>query len=151
MGFYYVAPLLGASLSPIIGGGLTSAFTWRGAFWFCTIDGGAVFLSFLLLFKDTYRCERSLTYQNVVKAKLREVAQKKSVEAAKAEFGSDDTGFGSSQNASKDLEKQDITAIEASKIVPEVRLGLRDINPFTPMLLTIRRTYNIFMLLASGT
>lgn len=82
---------------------------------------------------------------------MREVAQKKSVEAAKAEFGSDDTGFGSSQNASKDLEKQDITAIEASKIVPEVRLGLRDINPFTPMLLTIRRTYNIFMLLASGT
>ncbi|KAE9397721.1 MFS general substrate transporter [Gymnopus androsaceus JB14] len=149
MGFYYVAPLLATSLAPIIGGGLTSAFTWRGAFWFCTIDGGAAFLSFLLLFKDTYRCERSLTYQNVLKARLREAARKKALRAEQAELDSPGGNL-PHENTAKDLEKQDITVTEASEIIPQVKLGLRDINPFTPLLLTIRRTYNVFMILASG-
>jgi len=64
--------------------------------------------------------------------------------------GEDTRGDSAHENSTQDLEKQDITVTEASKIIPEVKLGLRDINPFTPMLLTIRRTYNVFMLLASG-
>ncbi|KIK51636.1 hypothetical protein GYMLUDRAFT_50454 [Collybiopsis luxurians FD-317 M1] len=151
MGMYYVAPLLGASLAPLIGGGLTSAFTWRGPFYFLTILGGSVFLSFLLLFRDTYRKERSLTYQNVLKQKLRDVNRKKMLEREKTEHDSDVTGASlPPEEPTKDIEKQAITADDVSKIVPEIKLGLRDINPFKPLLLTLRRPYNMVMLLISG-
>ncbi|KAF5390829.1 hypothetical protein D9757_004556 [Collybiopsis confluens] len=152
MGLYYVAPLLGASLSPLIGGGLTSAFTWRGAFYFLAILGGAVMLSFIF-FRDTFRSERSLTYQHVLKAKLKEIARKRVMEREKVECGSD--GYGSlpedGANGTKDLENQDIiTAEDVSGLIPQIKIGLRDINPCRPLLLTLRRTYNIYMLFVSG-
>ncbi|KAI6027562.1 vacuolar DHA amino acid exporter [Pisolithus microcarpus] len=65
VGVYYCAPLLGPSLGPIIGGVLTQAFSWRAVFWFLVIWGGVIFSAFLALFKDTFRRERSLTYQNL--------------------------------------------------------------------------------------
>ncbi|KAI0941665.1 hypothetical protein AcW1_003491 [Taiwanofungus camphoratus] len=51
MGIYYCAPLLGPSLGSIIGGALTQGFNWRATFWFL----------------DSFRRERSLTYQLVLK------------------------------------------------------------------------------------
>ena len=62
MGIYYSAPLLGPSLGPILGGALTQAFSWRATFWFLAIFVGLCFLSFIP-FRDTFRRERSLTYQ----------------------------------------------------------------------------------------
>ncbi|KAF5363097.1 hypothetical protein D9757_012043 [Collybiopsis confluens] len=150
MGLYYVAPLLGASLAPLIGGGLTSAFTWRGPFYFLAILGGAVLLSFVF-FRDTYRSERSLTYQHVLKAKLREIARKRAMEREKVERASDGTGsLPEDGNGARDLENQDITAEDVSGLIPQIKIGLRDINPYRPLLLTLRRTYNIYMLLVSG-
>lgn len=58
MGIYYIAPLLGPSLGSLLGGALTTAFDWRGPFYFLTIMGGIVFMSFALVFKDTFRLER---------------------------------------------------------------------------------------------
>jgi hypothetical protein len=46
---------------------LTSAFNWRAIFWFLSIVSGLSLLSFVLFFRDTFRRERSLTYQNVIK------------------------------------------------------------------------------------
>ncbi|KAF5370952.1 hypothetical protein D9757_009884 [Collybiopsis confluens] len=123
MGLYYVAPLLGASLAPLIGGGLT----------------------------NTYRSERSLTYQHVLKAKLREIARKRAMEREKVERASDGTGsLPEDVNGARDLENQDITAEDVSGLIPQIKIGLRDINPYRPLLLTLRRTYNIYMLLVSG-
>lgn len=76
MGVYYMAPLMGPCLGPIIGGVLTSAFGWRSAFWFLVIVSGLSLASFLFLFKDTFRKERSLTYQNVLRHRLKEQARK---------------------------------------------------------------------------
>jgi len=39
MGLFYIAPLLGPSLGSIFGGVFTTAFTWRGPFYFLTIVG----------------------------------------------------------------------------------------------------------------
>ncbi|KAM5540918.1 hypothetical protein V8D89_005562 [Ganoderma adspersum] len=66
MGIYYSAPLLGPSLGPILGGVLTQAFNWRATFWFIATFVGACFLLFIP-FKDTYRRQRSLTYQAALK------------------------------------------------------------------------------------
>ncbi|KIK69879.1 hypothetical protein GYMLUDRAFT_151027 [Collybiopsis luxurians FD-317 M1] len=145
MGIYYIAPLLGPSVGSILGGGLTTAFTWRGPFYFLTIMGGVVFLSFLLVFKDTFRRERSLTYQNALKERLKESTMKKERHSDKGTnvlpLSHDDTG--------KDPEKQEITA-EVAQVIPDIQLGLSDVNPIKPMAIILRRTYNIFMLVASG-
>ncbi|KAJ3805247.1 vacuolar DHA amino acid exporter [Lentinula lateritia] len=135
MGIYYIAPLLGPSLGSISGGGLTTAFTWRGPFYFLAIMGGVVFMSFLLFFSDTFRRERSHTYQSVLKARLKEARTKKNVGVEEID-------------AAQDIEKQDV--LSKPIVTPEVKLGLVDVNPFRPMAFILRRKYNLFMLTASG-
>ncbi|KAF9062176.1 vacuolar DHA amino acid exporter [Rhodocollybia butyracea] len=142
MGIYYIAPLLGPSVGSILGGVLTTAFTWRGPFWFLTIMGGVVFMSFLLFFPDTFRHERSLTYQNVMKARLRE-------SKAKDSFAEEKAGRESPAHDEHDLEKQEIPVV-APEVVPEIKLGLTDVNPFKPMAIILSRKYNLCMLSASG-
>jgi len=71
MGIYYIAPLLGPSIGPILGGVLTTGLHWRAIFWFLAIVAGATCLCFVFFFHDTFRRERSLTYQNVLKQRLR--------------------------------------------------------------------------------
>lgn len=139
MGIYYIAPLLGPSLGSILGGGLTTAFTWRGPFYFLAIMGGVVFMSFLLFFRDTFRHERSHTYQSVLKARLKEAGPKKNV-------GVEDID---ADNAAQDIEKQEVSSKPV--VAPDVKLGLVDVNPFRPMAFILRRKYNLFMLTASGT
>jgi hypothetical protein len=46
---------------------LTSAFNWRAIFWFLSIISSLNLLSFILFFCDTFRRERSLSYQTVIK------------------------------------------------------------------------------------
>ncbi|KAJ3880099.1 MFS general substrate transporter [Lentinula edodes] len=138
MGIYYIAPLLGPSLGSILGGGLTTAFTWRGPFYFLAIMGGVVFMSFLLFFRDTFRHERSHTYQSVLKARLKEAGTKKNVGVENID----------ADNAAQDIEKQEVSSKPV--VAPEVKLGLVDVNPFRPMAFILRRKYNLFMLTASG-
>ncbi|KAF7799395.1 hypothetical protein EIP86_010627 [Pleurotus ostreatoroseus] len=66
MGIYYCAPLLGPSLGPIIGGALTQGFNWRATFYFLAAFTGLCVVAFVF-FKDTFRRERSLTYQQVLR------------------------------------------------------------------------------------
>jgi MFS family permease len=66
MGIFYAAPLLRPALGPILLGGsliLSQAFNWRASFYFLLICGAVTFLSSLILFKDTYGRECSLTYR----------------------------------------------------------------------------------------
>jgi multidrug resistance protein len=48
MGYFYLGPLCGPLLAPIIGGAITAKWGWRGTQWFCVILGGVmtVFITF---------------------------------------------------------------------------------------------------------
>ena len=58
----------------MFGGVLTSAFNWRAIFWFLSIISGLSLLSFVLFFRDTFRRERSLSYQTVIKQRRKAAA-----------------------------------------------------------------------------
>ena len=53
---------------------MTSAFSWRAIFWFLSIISGLSLLSFILFFRDTFRRERSLNYQTVIKQRRKAAA-----------------------------------------------------------------------------
>ncbi|KAL0062974.1 hypothetical protein AAF712_010105 [Marasmius tenuissimus] len=148
MGIYYMAPLLGPSLGPILGGGLTSGFSWRGPFYFLAIVAGLVCLSFLLLFKDTFRRERSLTYQRALKHRLREEMHKapEVKEGQKSQPQTKETPTTGTANDS-DLEKQQERVKES---LPSIKLTLMDISPVRPLWDVVRRPNNFCILLASG-
>ncbi|EXJ80118.1 hypothetical protein A1O1_08260 [Capronia coronata CBS 617.96] len=48
MGVFYLGPLCGPGIAPIIGGALTGALGWRSTMWFLVIFGGVLF--FLIFF-----------------------------------------------------------------------------------------------------
>ncbi|KAK1220331.1 hypothetical protein PQX77_016926 [Marasmius sp. AFHP31] len=148
MGIYYMAPLLGPSLGPILGGALTSGFSWRGPFYFLAIVAGLVCLSFLLFFKDTFRRERSLTYQRALKHRLREEMHRapEIKEGQKSEPQTKETPTSGKANDS-DLEKQQERVKES---LPNIKLTLMDISPVRPLWDVVRRPNNFCILLASG-
>ncbi|KAG6909237.1 hypothetical protein DXG01_001419 [Tephrocybe rancida] len=124
MGIYYIAPLLGPSIGPILGGGLTTGLGWRAIFWFLTIVGGSICVLFVVAFRDTFRKERSLTYQNVLRQRLYEAHDEMRVH------------------------KSDVEKIAIPEVV--VTLSLKDVNPFKPIFLVLRRMNNVVILFASG-
>ncbi|KAG1908747.1 vacuolar DHA amino acid exporter [Suillus fuscotomentosus] len=148
MGIYYSAPLVGPSLGSIIGGALAQGLGWQAIFWFLAIWGSLMFLAFLFLFKDTFRKERSMTYQDVLRKRLREQ------QSSEAEDGSRNISEKESQvndedhTSSNDIEAQP-TVIPASAI-REVQLSIADVNPFPPYLSVISRRNNIAILIASA-
>jgi MFS family permease len=133
------------ALGPIIGGALTTGLGWRSIFWFLTIVAGLIWLSFLLFFRDTFRKERSLTYQAALKHHTR---GKNSIAHEAASPGS--TAPPSIANLHGDVEKgnpdPDAHAVPAAQI----ELTLRDVNPISPLLFVVRRINNLFLLIASG-
>ncbi|KAF7326635.1 Vacuolar DHA amino acid exporter [Mycena venus] len=153
MGIYYIAPLLGPSLAPIMGGVLTTGFNWRAPFWFLAAVSGLSCLLILIFLKDTFRKERSLTYQNVLKSRLRSrvesAATGRTVTVAEKE---------SPIPVDQSLEKQPSPATNlmaepsptAEISLPDIKLTMRDVNPFKPLWLVLRRTNNLVILFASG-
>ncbi|TFK69525.1 vacuolar DHA amino acid exporter, partial [Pluteus cervinus] len=125
MGIYYIAPQLGPAIGPIFGGVLTTAFNWRAIFWFLAIVGGTNALNFLFFFKDTFRRERSLTYQNILRERLSEKPR--------------------DQNNSSSTSQQEHTINLA-----DIKISLKDLNPIEPQLQILRRWNNIAILVASG-
>ncbi|KAG2066210.1 MFS general substrate transporter, partial [Suillus decipiens] len=146
MGVYYSAPLLGPSLGPIFGGALTQGLSWRAVFWFLVIWGGVIFSAFIFLFKDTFRKERSVTYQNVLKSRLREQqsseAKDGSQNISKSEVG------GGNQTSSKDIEIQ--RSVIPASVIKDIKLSMVDVNPFPPYLSVVSRKNNLVVLIASG-
>ncbi|KAG6823244.1 hypothetical protein H0H92_010882, partial [Tricholoma furcatifolium] len=133
MGIYYIAYLIGPSIGPILGGVLTNSLGWRSIFWFLTIFCGTICLSFILFFRDTFRKERSLVYQNLLKKRLEEGSQG----LVNCELKIEDYG-----KTSADAEKgfcQEVT----------VAVSFRDVNPVRLLVMVLRRPNNIVILLAS--
>ncbi len=174
MGIYYAAPLLGPSLGPILGGALTTGFSRRACFWFMAIFSGASFLTFLLFLKDTWRKERSLTYQNILRARLRELGtgeNKHASDHGKRTLGAEtplpDHASCVTEIVAASTEKschtadpladtKNTTGVDSKSVpptleIPEIKLSFRDVNPVRPLWLVLRRTNNLIILLASGT
>ncbi|KAI1789395.1 vacuolar DHA amino acid exporter [Ganoderma leucocontextum] len=169
MGIYYSAPLLGPSLGPILGGVLTQAFNWRATFWFITAFIGVCFLLFIP-FKDTYRRERSLTYQAALKRRHAIMSAKGSEASSITQVaaisravtpGPEKSSSPSPADADaekdaiatlvrdRDLEKQWIPA-RAPPADDDVKLTLADVNPVKPIMYVLRRMNNLTILVASG-
>ncbi|KAJ8518978.1 hypothetical protein ONZ45_g4023 [Pleurotus djamor] len=166
MGVYWTAPLLGPSLGPILGGALTVGFSWRACFWFLAIFCCANWLSFLVFFNDTWRKERSLTYQNVLRAQIREMNRYDSSKSHSDDnqLGSGGGGAATSGHSSSATEIavipseekahthscEKVGAAVAISQVHDIKLTFKDINPIRPLFLVLRRINNLIILLASG-
>ncbi|KAI5857861.1 major facilitator superfamily domain-containing protein [Tricharina praecox] len=55
MGYFYLGPLMGPLLSPIIGGALTQKFGWRSTMWFLTAFGAVVAVGIIFFLPETLR------------------------------------------------------------------------------------------------
>lgn len=157
MGIYYAAPLLGPSLGPIIGGALTEAWSWRATFYFlaafCALSLGSFFL-----FKDTFRRERSLAYQNAVqrvKAHLeyKEKHGTSTPSSQRTSISERTIGVDVPNHTEKDVEAQSTEKEKTPSVVPsvqDVKLSLRDVNPLAPLPKVLRIRSNLIVLIASG-
>ncbi|KAI0754630.1 MFS general substrate transporter [Daedaleopsis nitida] len=171
MGIYYSAPLLGPALGPIIGGALSQAFDWRATFWFLAIFVGLCFLSFIP-FKDTFRRERSATYQAALRRRREQMTARGSeteastlsqmtavsrvVPTEKSEppaSSKDQTTTIERVSRSQDLERQqepEPTGSDAVAPLEDFELSLADVNPIQPIFHILRRVNNLIILPASG-
>ena len=132
MGIYYAAPLLGPSLGPLIGGALATAWNWQATFYFLAIIGGVVLVS-MLLFRDTFRQERSLTYAAAKRHAVHR-AEEKRVKQRQL-------------NGADVLEKGSPTgAVDPTKI----KVTLVDLDPFKPIWNILKRKNNLAILFPSG-
>ena len=142
---------------PVLGGVLTSVWSWRAIFWFLSIIGGTASISFILFFEDTFRLERSLIYQKVLKAHIRATAFQSPTNIKRIEDGRcsvADKGTANIDKTDVDVEKV------ADNIVAEVRpegaalptvdLCIRHVSFFKPLFQVLRRKNNFLLLLSSG-
>jgi multidrug resistance protein len=74
MGIFYLGPLCGPGLAPIIGGALTQGLGWRSTLWFLVIFSGM--LLFLILFFLPETLPRPKTQSNKKKATVRSIAKR---------------------------------------------------------------------------
>ncbi|KAG1876802.1 MFS general substrate transporter [Suillus tomentosus] len=150
MGIFFAAPLLGPALGPILGGSLSQAFDWRACFYFLLVCAAVVFLSFLILFKDTHRRERSPTYCSAFQrhaSKERVRSPNESIIAGN-EPSKDKTPV---KDAEKQLQSLEYTSAVTSKTgLDDVKLSFKDINPFPPYLRILSRKNNVLILITNG-
>ena len=114
---------------------MTSAFDWRAIFWFLIILSGLSLLSFLLFFRDTFRRERSLTYQNVIKQRRKAAAL---------------SCLNSKKPAPIDGDLKGDTSTEPTSLTVNLDVSLADVNPLKPLGQVLRRKNNVIILCSSG-
>ena len=155
------------SMGPLLGGILTQLFNWRATFWFLAIFGGVSLASFVL-FKDTFRRERSLTYQAAL-IRMQTTKRKKSTadntpvlsRTATLDVSKyQDQKVDKSEqevisSEKKDVESQTITRSAVAETtgpqnIQDITLSLREVNPIAPLLFILRRKNNLTILSASG-
>lgn len=158
MGLYYSAPLLGPALGPILGGVLTQTLGWRSIFWFIAVCAGVVLLALVFLFKDTFRKERSLTYQNVLQKRTKEgELQHQHLDKPCPAFSATEKPAQPVLESTTSLQQTGDLNVEANSptVAPassmkDVNVSLADVNPFPPLLKIVTRLNNIAILFASG-
>jgi hypothetical protein len=129
------------TLGPIVCGALTSGLGQRSIFWFLTISSGTGnWLAFCLFFGDTFRKERSLTYQEVLKELLRQ--GKRRVEHNSSESRLCKPAWNAVEHTA--------TIPNISGNHPEIELLLKDVTPFKPIRAVLRRINSLVIITASG-
>ncbi|KAG0705320.1 vacuolar DHA amino acid exporter [Suillus ampliporus] len=159
MGVYYSAPLLGPALAPILGGVLTQGLGWRSVFWFIAICAGVVLLALVFLFKDTFRKERSLTYQNILQMRAKEWEVQHSSKSSQTVLAFPVTEKPAQPAPEKMASPQctgnldveaNAPAVASVSSMKDINLSLADVNPFPPLLKILTRSNNLAILFASG-
>jgi MFS family permease len=145
LGIFYAAPLLGPSLGPILGGLLTQAFSWRASFWLLAADIGANLVLFVFFFRDTFRQERSFTYQSVLASRRCAAPKRSSVVSDPAHELDTSQEEGAASGSSSTA-----ATVASPRAGAEITLSLKDVNPFPPLLLILKRRNNIATLFSSG-
>ena len=153
MGIFFAAPLLGPALGPIIGGCLAQTFGWPAIFYFPAACGSIILMAFIFLFKDTFRMERSLTYQAALckrknaRGKPESVVESTTVES---KAGTEKHAGSNSVSPPTGSAENKTGTIKADSGLSDIRLSFADINPFPPFWMIVRRKNNIAILLANG-
>ena len=129
-GIYYAAPLLGPSMGPLLGGVVTNTWDWRATFYLLAILGGISLCSFFFL-NDTFRRERSLTYQAAKEHATERVLRKAERQLA---------------TQANDPEKSFAPVLVDPSTV---EVSILDVNPLTPIWNISRRKNNLLILLAT--
>jgi MFS family permease len=65
MGLFYLGPLMGPFLAPIIGGGLAEGLGWRSTQWFLAIYGGILTVFLILALPETLRARTTVINETV--------------------------------------------------------------------------------------
>lgn len=149
-----MAPLLGPSMGPLIGGVATQLFSWRATF-FCLVIFASLSLATFIFFKDTFRRERSLFYQSALPRATRErqIKPRSMGEAGETNRGENFDRFNpiveGPECPTSDLKAQS-GQHQPEPIRTDIRLSLRTINPFGPIGSILRRRNNVAVLFTSG-
>jgi hypothetical protein len=159
VGIYFAMPLLGPSLAPMIGGALVRGFGWRSTFWFLAIFGGISLISFVL-FRETFRKERSAAYQAAIK-RAQQQAERNAIKSTKASRNQLRT-VSSARGLSNELDDLRLkfgpdleNRVQQSRVSEEshserVKLSLADVNPIQPSWIVLKQRTNMVILLANG-
>jgi MFS family permease len=160
LGIYYAAPILGPSLGPILGGLLTQAFSWRASFWLLAADIGVNLVLFVFCFRDTFRKERSLTYQRVLASRRMSAASESkrssNVSDPAQELNSKSNGEATKEatvatgKASGTSTTSPAATVASPQAGTEITLSFKDVNPFPPLVLVLKRRNNVATLFSSG-
>ncbi|KAH9165515.1 MFS general substrate transporter [Lactarius sanguifluus] len=144
LGIIYAAPLLGPSLGPILGGVLTQALSWRACFWLMAAYLCASLVPFVFFFRDTFRKERSLTYQRVL-ASRRSAASKRSSVASDPAYELDTKSKGEAAVTVGEASGPAATVTVAGpQAGAEIALSFKDVNPFPPLFLVLKPFFFAF-------
>ncbi|KII84166.1 hypothetical protein PLICRDRAFT_373056 [Plicaturopsis crispa FD-325 SS-3] len=180
MGLYHAAPSLGRALAPLLGGALSQGFSWRAIYWDLVIFGSVLALVFLLFYKDTFRRERSLTYQLALSRREKDLMTKRSVsergppripspELPPAIMLREIVGDSKQYNLTMMTTVRDDEASRKDTVVYKIDLGtvppgrevagtkvadlqlsFRDVNPLKPLWRVLRRVHNLAILTSSA-
>jgi MFS family permease len=116
MGMFYLGPLCGPLLAPIIGGGLTEGLGWRSTQWFLVIYGGFITVFLVFAMPETLRKRRDVVQEAAQEARASLEVPVADTGAAKGEKDVE-AGAGSPEIRSSKASRPDLARITTSQSV----------------------------------